>query len=95
MPQLQRLFADVMRRWLLGCSALSVLASSSGVSSERAAFMDLVKNEIGRLNSQLVAKGGVSLVFTHGGVQVPLPPPPPPAPSPPHPPPYLLYTLLF
>lgn len=54
------------------CSALSVLASSSGVSSEREAFMELVKGEIGRLNSQLVSqdKGGVSLVFAAGGVQV-------------------------
>ena len=47
-----------------------MLASSSGVSSERAAFMELVRNEIGRLNSQLVGKGGVSLVFTAGGLQV-------------------------
>ncbi|KAK9786798.1 hypothetical protein WJX73_003279 [Symbiochloris irregularis] len=52
-------------------SALSVLASSSGVSSEREAFMELVKSEIGRLNSQLLSqdKGGVSLVFAAGGVQ--------------------------
>ena len=51
-------------------SALGVLASSSGVSSERKIFMDLVKTEIGRLNKQLITKGTVSLVFHAGGVQV-------------------------
>ena len=52
------------------CSALAVLASSSGVSSERQIFMELVKTEIGRLNKQLTSKGSVSLVFHAGGVQV-------------------------
>ena len=58
---------------LCACSALGVLASSSGVSNERKVFMDLVKTEIGRLNKQLVNKGRVSLVFAAGGVQVPAP----------------------
>ena len=52
------------------CSALGVLASSSGVSNERQIFMELVKTEIGRLNKQLTSKGSVSLVFHAGGVQV-------------------------
>lgn len=65
--------AALIRHGCVACSALAVLASSSGVSSERTAFMELVRNEISRLNSQLVRKGGVSLVFASGGVQVCLP----------------------
>lgn len=55
-------------RWV--CSALTVLASSSGVTSERQAFMELVKNEIERLNTQLNSKGSLSMVFRAGGVSV-------------------------
>ena len=47
----------------LRCSALSVLASSSGVASERAAFMGLVRNEIDRLNAELVNRGSVSMIL--------------------------------
>ena len=52
------------------CSALAVLASSSGVSSERAAFMDLVKVEVERLNDQLESRGGISMIYHNGGVKV-------------------------
>ena len=52
------------------CSALSVLASSSGVASERAAFMGLVRNEIDRLNAELVNRGSVSMIFQRGNVKV-------------------------
>ena len=55
-----------MRAW---CSALSVLASSSGVASERAAFMGLVRNEIDRLNAELVNRGSVSMIFQRGNVK--------------------------
>jgi hypothetical protein len=51
-------------------SALAVLASSSGVSSERAAFMGLVRNEIDRLNEELVSRGSVSMIFQRGNVTV-------------------------
>lgn len=51
-------------------SALAVLASSSGVSTERAAFMDLVGKEIQRLNEGLKARGATSLVFHSGNVKV-------------------------
>ena len=51
-------------------SALAVLASSSGVSSERAAFMELVRAEIERLNRQLGKRGSVSMVFQKGSVLV-------------------------
>ena len=54
----------------LHCSALSVLASSSGVASERAAFMGLVRNEIDRLNAELVNRGSVSMIFQRGNVKV-------------------------
>lgn len=50
-------------------SALSVLASSSGVASERAAFMGLVRNEIDRLNAELVNRGSVSMIFQRGNVK--------------------------
>lgn len=52
------------------CSALAVLASSSGVSTERAAFMDLVGKEIQRLNEGLKHRGATSLVFQSGNVKV-------------------------
>ena len=55
---------------LVFCSALAVLASSSGVSGERHAFMQLVKNEIERLNTQMNSKGSLSMVFRSGGVTV-------------------------
>lgn len=51
-------------------SALAVLASSSGVSEERAAFMDLVQKEIDRLNTGLQTRGATSLIFQSGNVQV-------------------------
>ena len=51
-------------------SALAVLASSSGVSSERAAFMELVREEINRLNRELGKRGSVSMVFQKGSVLV-------------------------
>ena len=50
-------------------SALAVLASSSGVASERADFMSLVKTEIDRLNERAASRGGVGLVFSGGGAQ--------------------------
>ena len=52
------------------CSALAVLASGSGVSSERDAFMGLVKEEIERLNGEMSTRGSVSMVFHQGGVTV-------------------------
>lgn len=52
------------------CSALAVLASGSGVSTEREAFMDLVKTEIDRLNKEVSSRGSVSMVFHHGGTHV-------------------------
>ena len=55
---------------ITACSALAVLASSSGVSGERQAFMELVKNEIERLNKQMNSKGSLSMVFRSGGVTV-------------------------
>ena len=54
------------------CSALTVLASSSGVTAERQAFMDLVKHEINRINSQHAGKGSLSMVFRSGGITVSL-----------------------
>lgn len=51
------------------CSALAALASSSGVVTEREAFMDLVEKEIERLQSQLGSKG-TSMVFTKGQLAV-------------------------
>jgi LETM1 and EF-hand domain-containing protein 1 len=51
-------------------SALAVLASGSGVSSERDAFMGLVKDEIERLNGEMSTRGSVSMVFHQGGVTV-------------------------
>ena len=52
-------------------SALAVLASTSGVSAERADFMGLVRVEIDRLNDELAAsRGGASkLVFSSGGAR--------------------------
>ena len=52
------------------CSALAVLASGSGVSTERESFMGLVKNEIDRLNEDMGGRGSVSMVFHAGGVKV-------------------------
>ena len=57
------------------CSALAVLASGSGVSTEREAFMDLVKTEIERLNKEVSNRGSVSMVFHSGGVHVSAPVP--------------------
>ena len=54
------------------CSALAVLASGSGVSTERETFMDLVKTEITRLNSEVSNRGSMSMTFHHGGVHVSL-----------------------
>ncbi|KAK9807532.1 hypothetical protein WJX72_001831 [[Myrmecia] bisecta] len=58
---------DKMRKVI---SALAVLASSSGVSKEREAFMELVRHEIDRLNQQFTARGSVSMVFHAGGLKV-------------------------
>ena len=52
------------------CSALAVLASSSGVSSERTAFMDLVKTEIDRLNESIGKSGSVTMIFQRGNIRV-------------------------
>ena len=52
------------------CSALAVLASGSGVSTERETFMDLVKTEITRLNGEVANRGSMSMVFHSGGVHV-------------------------
>lgn len=51
-------------------SALSALASTSGVSSEREQFMSLVANEVQRLNKDLSARSAVSMTFTGGKAQV-------------------------
>ena len=40
------------------------------MSSERAAFMGLVRNEIDRLNTELVNRGSVSMIFQRGNVKV-------------------------
>ena len=56
------------------CSALAVLASGSGVSTERETFMDLVKTEITRLNGEVSNRGSMSMTFHHGGVHVSLAP---------------------
>lgn len=58
---------DKMRKVI---SALAVLASGSGVSTERETFMDLVKTEITRLNGEVSNRGSMSMVFHHGGVHV-------------------------
>jgi LETM1 and EF-hand domain-containing protein 1 len=50
-------------------NAIAALASSSGVISEREAFMDLVEKEIERLQSSLGNKGG-GMVFTKGQLNV-------------------------
>ncbi|GAB4818097.1 hypothetical protein N2152v2_005143 [Parachlorella kessleri] len=50
-------------------SALAALASTSGVSNEREAFMELVEKEIDRLEGQL-EKRGVSMLFSRGSLQV-------------------------
>ncbi len=51
-------------------SALAALASSSGVSSEREAFMNLVKNEIERLNQEIGQRGSVAMIFQRGNIKV-------------------------
>ena len=51
------------------CRALAALASTSGVSNEREAFMELVEKEIDRLEGQL-EKRGVSMLFSRGSLQV-------------------------
>ncbi|KAL3144484.1 hypothetical protein ABBQ32_004224 [Trebouxia sp. C0010 RCD-2024] len=58
---------DKMRKVI---SALAVLASGSGVSTERETFMDLVKTEITRLNGEVANRGSMSMVFHSGGVHV-------------------------
>jgi LETM1 and EF-hand domain-containing protein 1, mitochondrial len=50
-------------------NAIAALASSSGVISEREAFMDLVEKEIERLQSSLGNKG-TGMVFTKGRLNV-------------------------
>lgn len=55
---------------VLACSALTMMASNSGVTAERQAFMDLVKHEIDRLNRQATGKGSLSMVFKAGGITV-------------------------
>lgn len=50
-------------------NAIAALASSSGVISEREAFMDLVEKEIERLQSSLGNKGA-GMVFTRGQLNV-------------------------
>ncbi len=57
-------------------SALAMLASSSGVSSERSAFMNLVRNEIDRLNGEISARGALTLMFQRGNIKVGVPSPP-------------------
>ena len=47
-----------------------MLASSSGVSSERTAFMDLVKTEIDRLNESIGKSGSVTMIFQRGNIRV-------------------------
>ena len=51
-----------------------MLASSSGVSSERTAFMDLVKTEIDRLNESIGKSGSVTMIFQRGNIRVRLSP---------------------
>ena len=63
-------FMLTLRLSLCACSALAVLASGSGVSTERETFMDLVKTEITRLNGEVSNRGSMSMVFHHGGVHV-------------------------
>jgi hypothetical protein len=46
-----------------------MLASSSGVSSERSAFMGLVKNEIERLNQEISARGALTMIFKRGNIK--------------------------
>ena len=53
-----------------------MLASSSGVSSERSAFMGLVKNEIERLNSEISARGALTMIFQRGNIKARASPPP-------------------
>lgn len=50
--------------------ALAALASSSGVTTEREAFMDLVEKEIDRLNEQSGASGRAKMYFTKGHLAV-------------------------
>lgn len=50
-------------------NALAALASSSGVISEREAFMDLVENEIARLQASM-GNQGTGMVFTKGQLNV-------------------------
>ena len=55
------------------CSALAVMASSSGVSREREEFMQLVRTEIKRYNNQLADDQPMSMVFHAGGDNVRFP----------------------
>ncbi len=66
----ERESASELTRLFGSRSALAVLASSSGVSEERAAFMDLVTKEIDRLNQGLQTRGATSLIFQSGNVHV-------------------------
>ncbi|KAI8468150.1 MAG: LETM1-domain-containing protein [Monoraphidium minutum] len=50
-------------------SALAVLASGSGVATERAAFMQLVKREVHRLQDTLGPQVQAQMLFTGGGLQ--------------------------
>ncbi len=50
--------------------ALAALSSSSGVTTEREAFMDLVEKEIDRLNETLESTGRARMVFTKGHLAV-------------------------
>lgn len=50
--------------------ALAALSSSSGVTTEREAFMDLVEKEIERLNENLGSTGRARMVFTKGHLAV-------------------------
>jgi LETM1 and EF-hand domain-containing protein 1 len=50
--------------------ALAALSSSSGVTTEREAFMDLVEKEIDRLNETLGSTGRARMVFTKGHLAV-------------------------
>ena len=52
------------------CSALAVMASSSGVSREREEFMQLVRTEIKRYDDQLADDKPMSMVFHAGGDDV-------------------------
>lgn len=62
------LHADLWVR--AGCSALAVMASSSGVSREREEFMQLVRTEIKRYDDQLAEDQPMSMVFHAGGDDV-------------------------